>query len=249
MPPKPKRSTAASAGPTKRPKTILEALLSTDEQVLNSLKAQHKGKRLLLKADALYGKSRVPRGEENYNFLYIVQDINPGGKEAVIEYEGKYIKDGDTEFKSYPPTDDSDYKIENYRIALIREDANLYNCFLGVVNKRLNDERELKIKLEAESKKSASDDVSDIERKIHEEGLSPYDVLVMEFEPAGPKVEHVVTKGTDNVGAVTEKQDWSKFVDILLGTFCSHYQSNLILMSFLQSTNIWNFPALSGMSK
>ena len=83
MPPKPKRSTAASAGPTKRPKTILEALLSTDEQVLNSLKAQHKGKRLLLKADALYGKSRVPRGEENYNFLYIVQDINPGGKEAV----------------------------------------------------------------------------------------------------------------------------------------------------------------------
>lgn len=104
------------------------------------MKAQHKGKRLLLKADALYGKSRVPRGEENYNFLYIVQDINPGGKEAVIEYEGKYIKDGDTEFKSYPPTDDSDYKIENYRIALIREDADLYNRFLGVVNKRLNDE-------------------------------------------------------------------------------------------------------------
>lgn len=72
---------------------------------------------------------------------------------------------------------------------------------------------------------------------------------MMEFEPAGPKVEHVVTKGTDNVGAVTEKQDWSKFVDVLLGTFCSHYQSNLILMSFLQSTNIRNFPALSGMSK
>jgi hypothetical protein len=130
------------------------------------LQAQHKGKSLLLKADSIYDKSRVPKGEETYNFLYyIMKDINPAGKEAVIEYKGKYIKDGGTEFKSYPVRDDSDYKIENYSISLIKEDADLYNRYLGVVNKQVNNQCKMEKTAEAESKKASGEDVPDIKRK------------------------------------------------------------------------------------
>lgn len=82
------------------------------------------------KAAAIYGsKSRVPKGEENYNFLYIVKDIKDGGSFAVIEYEGKYVEDGGADFKMFPVTDDSDYEIEDYRVALIKEDHELYNHY------------------------------------------------------------------------------------------------------------------------
>ena len=43
---------------------IRSAFLGTAEQVRKSLEVLHGGKRLLLKASAIYGKKGIPRGEE-----------------------------------------------------------------------------------------------------------------------------------------------------------------------------------------
>jgi hypothetical protein len=171
---------------------------------------QHKGKRLLLPAATIYGTlARVPKGEANFIFLYIVSEINEDCQTASIEYEGKYVMDGGREFKTYPPHTASDYIIENYRLSLLKEDNDLFNRYLGLINKEINDQKDKELKKQAESKKSSLTDVSDIDQKI-EEGMTLYDLLVMEFEAAGPRREHVVTGGKDNIGRLTEKQDWSE---------------------------------------
>jgi hypothetical protein len=66
-------------------------LLGNKEQVHCSLRLQHKGKCLLLHASTIYGTmARVPEGEENFIFLYIMSEINPDCQTASIEYEGRY---------------------------------------------------------------------------------------------------------------------------------------------------------------
>jgi hypothetical protein len=80
MSPGTKRGSASSGSSAKKSRAIKDALLGTSSQVLKSLQAQYKGKRLLLNALSIYGsKARVPTGEESYNFMYRVQDINPCG--------------------------------------------------------------------------------------------------------------------------------------------------------------------------
>ena len=65
MPPKRPNTSSREAGNGKKTRSIKDALLSNEEQVLKSLQLQHKGERLLLKSAAIYGsKSRIPKGEE-----------------------------------------------------------------------------------------------------------------------------------------------------------------------------------------
>lgn len=109
-----KRESNASNRAKKKPKSIKDALLASSEQIHKSLQAQHKGKRLLLTAMSIYhSKSKIPEGEENFNFLYRVAEINPGGLTCTLKYEGKYFEEGGTDFRSYPAIDDSDLFIEN----------------------------------------------------------------------------------------------------------------------------------------
>jgi hypothetical protein len=152
----------------------------------------------------------VPEGEENFIFLYIVSEINADCTTASIEYEGKYVVDGGRAFNTYPPHTSSDYVIENYRLSLLKEDNDLYNRYLGLINKEINDQKDKELQKQAELKKSSLTDVSDIDQKI-EEGMALYDLMILEFEPMGPRREHVVTGGKDNVGRLTEKQDWSEY--------------------------------------
>jgi hypothetical protein len=72
MSPGTKRGSASSGSSAKKSRTIRDALLGTSSQVLKSLQAQYKGKRLLLSALSIYSsKARVPTGEETYNFMYL----------------------------------------------------------------------------------------------------------------------------------------------------------------------------------
>ena len=150
----------------------------------------------------------MPSGEENYLFKYSISDVDDDTT-ATIEYSGKYIVEDGQEFKSYPILDDSDYTVDDYRLCCFREDHALYNKYLGVVNKRVNDQIDAERKRKEESKRSAVDDVSDIQRKIVEESVAPFDVLMAEFEPAGERKQHTVKTGPD-AGTVTEKQEWSE---------------------------------------
>ena len=78
----------------------------------------------------------------------------------------------------------------------------------------MNDDRAKQIQEDAALKQCEAEDTTDINKKIVEESIDPYDVLVGEFVPCGDVVQHVVTSGKTNVGAVTEKQEWSKLYDI-----------------------------------
>ena len=204
---KPRSSSAAAAAGTQ---SIAAAFLRTDEQKQESLQKLYTGKYILLKASAIYGgKSKVPSGKENYLFKYSVSEVEDDTS-ASIDYTGKYIVEGGQEWKSYPALDESDYSVEDYRLCCFKEDHALYNKYLGVVNKRRNDQADVERKRDEEEKRSAIDDVSDIQRKIVEEKVAPYDVLLAEFEPAGEPKQHVVKNGPD-AGKVTQKQEWSEF--------------------------------------
>ena len=63
--------------------------------------------------------------------------------------------------------------------------------------------------MEADSKISAMNDFIDINEKIVEDGAAPYDALVMEFEPAGHVMEHVVTGGKK-----TLEQLWRSIIGV-----------------------------------
>jgi len=56
--------------------------------------------------------------------------------------------------------------IENYRVALIREDNELFNKYQGAINNHANDIRATQKKEEDALKLCAADDTSDIKRKI-----------------------------------------------------------------------------------
>ena len=201
-----KKAKSSSSASTR---TITDALLGSEERRQESLVIKYKGQRILLTASAIYGgKSKVPRGEEDFLFQYTVADVNDETY-ATIEYEGKYIIEGGREWKSFLALQDSDFNVEGYRFCCFKEDHALFNKYLGIVNKRINDCRDAERKREEESKQKEMDDVSDIQRKIVEEGMEPYDVLLAEFEPAGELLHHTVQKG-EEAGKVTQKQHWSE---------------------------------------
>ena len=203
-----------------------EALLKTEEQEIESAEKLHVGKRVLLKATAIYGR-KPPRGEENYLFQYIVAKVNPGCDTAKLEYENKYIEEGGTEFKSYP---DNDISLDDYRLVLLKDDAELYRKYLRAQMRVINDRREEETAKEAAKKISASEDVSDIDKKIIEDNRLPYSVLQEEFEPCGDRIEHRVTKGSTNVGEVTVKQEHSKFFCLYQSYPISLHSYNVILV-------------------
>jgi hypothetical protein len=166
------KSKDSAASKKSRGSDIRTALLGNAEQVRKSLEVLHVGKRLLLKAAAIYGK-KIPRSEEKYNFQYIVKSIDSNNTTATIKFERKYIEDHGTSFKVYPIIEDSDYEIDEYHIALIKEDSNLYNHYIAIANKEANDLRDLQDKMKAEEKRKSAVDTSDIERRFWSKTLLP----------------------------------------------------------------------------
>jgi hypothetical protein len=107
------------------------------EQKLDSLTKLHKGKRLLLKAEDIYAS--IPPGEEKFLFQYKISKINEGGMTATLQYEWKYIKEGGKKFKAYPTEDGINNIMHNYCVALIPEDHDLYNKYLGISVQKANE--------------------------------------------------------------------------------------------------------------
>ncbi len=84
---------------------------------------------------------------------------------AVIAYDKKCITKGGDKFCDCTLTNDDEGQIDNYKMANLTDDHELYNFHLGHVNKKVNDRKEMKCKREEEEKIGATNDVSDIERK------------------------------------------------------------------------------------
>jgi hypothetical protein len=208
-----------------------------------SLEKLHKGKRLLLKASDVYGGARrVPRGQENYLFMYRVAKVNLGCTTCQIEYEEMYVVEDGTEFKSFPIQDEGDELIDDYRMELLKEDHELYNKYLSVINRATNELKDKAIREAVEKKRSALDDVTDIDFKIlGAEPVPVYDVLLGEFVPAEvDKHMHAVTEGPDK-GEVVYKQKWSECSMCIFFFYmflCQPCASTFPTICSLQSINI-----------
>jgi hypothetical protein len=192
------------------------------QDILRSLNITHMGRRILLHAQDLYGEGNIPKGEETLLHQYSIISLNADMATAVIAYDEKCITKGGDKFCDYPFTNDDEGQIDNYKMANLRDDHELYNFYLGCVNKKVNDLKEMKHKREEEEKIAATDNVSDIERKLSD-GVDPYLIMIGEFRSTGPLSVHTIRKG-DNKGKTSKKQTWEH---VHLGhKFAWHYAFN-----------------------
>jgi len=170
----------------------------------------YKGKRILLKAADIYGRNKVPEGEEDFNFLYVVTDIDDTF--ASIEYEGRYIKDGADNWRSYPAIDESDFVMDNYRLACFKDDHLRYNKYLGVVKKKENDAAQKAADKLAEEAKSSLDNIDDLRDKIMADSkVDKFELLKDEFKAIGELILYISDSGKD-AGKQAQKQLWSEFM-------------------------------------
>ncbi len=207
---KTKSSGVDGGQPSKKSKGPLASFFNggTKEQVLDSMISRYKGRRILLKAQDIYGRGKVPCGEEEYLFQYIIDSINENCKTAVLKYEEKCITNGGNQFTNYPDVTGTESCIPDYYLTTFKEDHELYNVHNGRVNKILNDEKDVIRKQQQKERANAIDDVSELEDRIRE-GTTAYKLLVAEFEPCGEFRVHTIGKG-QNQGRKVKKQKWSK---------------------------------------
>ena len=178
--------------------------------LLASLRKTHIGKRILLRAKDIYNGT-VPHGEEAFLFQYSVSQVNADCKTATIDFDERCIVEKGDMFQNYPNLGDEDTSIQDYKIEMLNADHELFNAHLGRVNKRENDLRESKKKIEQDKKVRATDDVQDIDDKFHVQKIDGYSILVAEFLPEGALTDHLIQSGT-NAGKMNTKQDWSTFL-------------------------------------
>ena len=193
--------------------TIKAAWGIKSHDVINS---KYENERVLLKAKECYDNGKVPPEEKEYLFEYYVSGVNKDDNNtATLKYNGKFIKNGGDTFEAYP---DSEVTIKTYRLALFKEDHELYNKHVARVNAKKNDALDMR-KAELQKKeKEQLNDVSDIVKRITVKEESAVVVLEDEFEPKkdattkeviGSTSRTIGGKGVD-AGKVTYSQTWGK---------------------------------------
>ena len=205
---------------------------SRDKEV-STLNKFHQGKRLLIPARSVYGsKSGIPPAETNYLFVYSFRKINPDGNEATIDFESKYIKVGGSRWVNYADTAaeeaDIDSELLNYNYKTnLSEDHERYNSYLGKINKAINDQHEEEQEKLKEVGRSEPNNVQAIVDQYLQRTEEPkercYQILVNEFEPAGPLEDHIIGGSGTHAGKYSKKQKWDhKFSSRKL--FVWHYK-------------------------
>jgi hypothetical protein len=190
--------------PKKKSRLEQQTLFGGKQEILRSLSVTHVGRHILLCAQHLYSDGKVPKGEETLLHQYSVLSLNGDMATAVITYDEKCIIYGGDIFGDYPLTDDDKGQIDNYQLANLACDHELYNAYLGGVNKKINDLKEMQCKRDDEEKVSAADNVSDIESKLFDR-VDLCLIMVGELRTTGPISMHDIQK-EDNKRKSTNKQ-------------------------------------------
>ena len=221
----------------KQKKSVAAMMFDTDDKILESMNEKYRGKRILLQAKDIY-TGRIPRGEEHFLFQYRITEINEDCESAEIDYEDKCIVDGGSQFQSYPEASGDDCVIDDYKIILFNDDHERFNAHVGRGNKLTNDRKETQRKKEEEERIMSSDDVSDLDRRFYDDGVTGYKLLLSEFESVEGLKEHVIGRGK-NMGKTNYKQEWSKSAILYFHKFhrAYHCDQQLALVIYLQNTN------------
>lgn len=206
----------ANNPPSKKSKTqagLAQSFKKAGPQLqYDALNSKYAGARVLLKANVIYNKGKLPKEERNYCFQYHVEKLNEDDHTtAKLIYDGKFVRNGGDTFENYP--DELDGVIENYRVALFKEDHELYNQHIARVNAKKNDASDMRKAAVEKQKKAELDDVSDIDERIHrkDNGEELIDVLEDEFAPKKDAEikARVIKKGKDR-GRVIYTQSWGE---------------------------------------
>jgi hypothetical protein len=88
----------------------------------------------------------------------------------------------------------------------LKEHHELYNIYLGRVNKKLNDKKEEDRKAEETKNTSGVQDLSDLLLMIQDK-VKPATILLGEFESIAELQPHIIAKGP-NMGETSYKQKW-----------------------------------------
>ncbi len=147
-------------------------MFSDGNEVLWGLNKAHKGKRLLIPAKVLYS-GRVPFGQEGYLFQYSVRSVNKDHKTLVIQYDERCISNDSDAFQDFPLHDENEETINSDQIKHLKENHELYNIYLGRVDKKLNDKKEEDHKAEETKKISGVQDLYDLLLMIQEKSSLP----------------------------------------------------------------------------
>jgi hypothetical protein len=160
--------TAKSPASIKKTKTqsSLDQTFGNNAFLLSSLRKTHNGKRILLRAKAIFNGT-VPDGEEAHLFQYSVQNMNNDCKTATIDFDEKCTVESGDFFQNYLNLADDNTTIEDYKIEMLNADHELFNVHLGQVNKQINDLRESKKKKAEDEKVRSTNDVQDLNDKFH----------------------------------------------------------------------------------
>ncbi len=181
---------------------------------MESMKSKYKGKQILLKAQDIYPRGKVPPEKEEMFFQYSIAYINEDLQSAVIEYDDKCITNGGNQFTSYPDTTGHENKIDNYSLGTFQADPLLFNAHYGRSNKIKNDKEDAAWKLAQEETVKSGTNLFDLEERVRG-GASVYALLVAEFQPCGDLRGHTIVKGP-NQGMKVKKQMWSKINHLIL---------------------------------
>jgi hypothetical protein len=174
----------------------------SQQDILRSLNITHVGRHILLHSQDLYGEGNIPKGEETLLQQYSIISLNTDMATAVIAYDEKCITKGCDKFCDYPLTDNDEGQIDNYKMASLTDDHELFNFHLGRANKKVNELKVMKRKRDEEEKIAATNNVSDIERKLSD-GVDPYLIMIGEFRSTGPLSVHTIQEG-DNKGKTSK---------------------------------------------
>jgi hypothetical protein len=109
------------------------------------LSCKYIGKRILLKATDLYGRS-YPKEEVDLLFQYHILSVNADCEAATIHFDEKAIKQDDHKFFTWLEPTEKELTINDYALHSLKKDHEIYNTYLGRGNRIANDEKEAKHK-------------------------------------------------------------------------------------------------------
>lgn len=218
---------SASSSNKKSKKQPFLNLYKTAEAALEGLRKKVKGKRVLIPSEDLY--KNVADELVGLLFLYTVEEVNDADY-ATLRFENTCIKDGDTNWRNYHDSTGQE-DLDNYELSGFTDAHELYNKYLGLVNKARNDMEEAEKKEEEEKTQELAENLTGIEDKL-KEGMSTYDILVLEFESVGIVKPHTILAG-DHAGK-------SKFVFI-----CPRRYDKILLLKHQHTPLVYSISSQS----
>lgn len=149
-----------------------------------ALTDKYQGKKILLKDDIYV--SGAPDELKDHLFVYSIIEVDGKTMRYKARYEDTVIKSDGDRWKSWQ---ESEYPstMNDLSHKQVEEGIELYNTYVGRVNKRINDEKDITRKVLATEERDKTNDFSDIDSIVDKSPKGPkaVEVIMIDFEQTG----------------------------------------------------------------